>query len=105
MATLAAAEAAHYARLDAAYQKELDDYDAAQVAADKALWLADTLQDLEDDDWELEHLETRRTFDRYELDGCITFWACPECGSVDADPDEGCKACGYRTLDLEEMAA
>ncbi|NBC46726.1 MAG: hypothetical protein GVY22_01785 [Gammaproteobacteria bacterium] len=91
------------ASLAAAYQRELDDYDEAQAAADKALWLADTLQDLEDAGWTLEHLETRRTFDRYTIGCDISFWACPDCGSVDADPDEGCEACGYATAD-EEVA-
>jgi len=43
------------------------DYDQAQARADQAAWVAETLQDLEDAGWELIHLETRRSFDRYEL--------------------------------------
>jgi len=105
MSSLEAAENAHYARLDAAYQRELDDYAEGQAAADKALFLADTIQDLEDAGWTLSHLETRGRygFDRYDIGYGITFWACPDCAGIEADPDKGCEACGYGTPEHTEM--
>lgn len=78
------------------------DYDQAQARADQAVWIAKTLQDLEDANWEPQHLEDRNTFSRYTLGCDISFWTCPDCGSIEADPDEGCEACGYAT---EELAA
>jgi rubrerythrin len=69
------------------------------MGADQAVLVAETLQDLEDAGWELEHLESRHSFDRYSIGCGITFWACPDCGSIEADPTEGCEACGYATAD------
>ena len=79
------------------------DFDQAQARADQAVWIAETLQDLEDAGWTPEHLESKRGFDRYSLGFDISFWACPDCGSIEADPDEGCEACGYATIDAEEL--
>jgi hypothetical protein len=80
------------------------DFDQANANADYAVWIAETLQDLEDAGWDLDHLEDRNTFSRYTLGHDCSFWACPDCGSVDADPIEGCEACGYRTADDEVTA-
>lgn len=81
------------------------DYDQAHCRAEQAAWVADNLQDLEDAGWEPEHLESKHGFDRYTLGCDISFWCCPDCGSIEADPDDGCEACGYGTVDLEELAA
>ena len=81
------------------------DYDQAQARSDQAAWIAETLQDLEDAGWEPEHLEDRHGFSRYTLGCDISFWACPDCGSVNADPDEGCERCGFGALDPEVLAA
>ena len=104
MATLAQAEAAHYGRMDAAYQAWLDqpDPEVTEDDAHEALAAACSLQDLEDDDWELSHLESRNGFDRYELYPGVTFWSCPECGGIDADPLTGCDSCGWKTYEWYE---
>jgi rubrerythrin len=80
------------------------DFDQAIANADYAVYIAETLQDLEDAGWKLDHLEDRNTFSLYNLGCGMTFWACPDCGSIAADPIEGCEACGYRTADDEVTA-
>lgn len=93
MTTLARAEEIHLARLDAAYQRELDEYDRALTALERCK----TLGDLEDACFELDHLETRHGFDRYDIGIGDPVWACPECGSLECSPEDGCEACGFGT--------
>jgi hypothetical protein len=70
---------------------------------ESALLAAHCLDDL--DHLEPLWLEAKRGFERYSLDGELSFWACGDCGSVeDIDPDEGCQHCGYMT-EAEECAA
>jgi hypothetical protein len=77
--------------MDARHQRELDDYARAQDAAERCK----TLGDLEDAGFELEHLETKRGFDRYEIGFSDPVWACPDCGSIECSPEDGCEACGF----------
>ena len=68
---------------------------AHQPTPEAAVVELETLQDLEDAGWHPEHLESRGAFDRYCLADSTTFWVCPECDSIEADPIEGCEHCGY----------
>ena len=92
MASLEAAEAAHYNRLDAAYQVWLDEGDKHQAAIEAAR----TLEELEEAMGEtLNHLGSDRGFDRYCTGTEDSVWACGDCGSLNADPDDGCQDCGF----------
>lgn len=81
------------------------DYDQQHARAEQAAEIAKTLADLEDAGWEPDHLEDRNSFSRYSIGCGISFWCCPDCGSIEADPDDGCERCGFGTVDLEELAA
>lgn len=102
MASLAQAEHAHFARLDGAYQRQLDDEAAFDAAAERALTEAENLQDLEDAGWRPDHLETTKGFDRYTLGAGMVFFACPECGSIQCDPEDGCIDCGFGAFEDDQ---
>ena len=95
MPTLAQAEASHYGRLDAAYQRTLDDY------AEQSAYLehCDTLADLERYGFEPTLLDNQRGFDRYQinmgLDPDDKVWICGDCGWIVSDIDYGCESCGF----------
>ena len=86
MPTLAQAEAAHYARLDAAHQRWLDDEppetenltDLERVYGDALNWI-----------------ESSRGFDRYATEPEESVWVCGDCGWIVNDIDEGCESCGF----------
>jgi hypothetical protein len=86
MASLAQAEAAHFGRLDAAYQRWLDDEPPEPK----------TLNDLEQaNGGQLNWLESSRGFDRYATEPDESVWVCGDCGAIVDDIDDGCQACGF----------
>ena len=95
MASLEAAERAHYGRLDAAYQRQLDDYAEQSAYLDRC----ETLADLERYGFEPTLLENQRGFDRYQinmgLDPDDKVWICGDCGWIVSDIDDGCESCGF----------
>ena len=96
---LAQAESAHYGRLDAAYQRTLDDY------AEQAAYLehCETLADLERYGFEPTLIKNQLGFDQYQinmgLDPDDKIWICGDCGWIVSDIDDGCENCGFGEQD------
>lgn len=97
MPTLAQAETTHFARLDAAYQRALDDYD--QQAA--MLGLCQTLADLDRYGFEPTLLDSQLGFGRYQINMGAgdddKYWICSDCGSIAMSHLSGCQSCGFGT--------
>jgi RNA polymerase subunit RPABC4/transcription elongation factor Spt4 len=102
MASLAQAEAAHYGRLDYAYQRQLDDYDDAITQLDRCT----TLADLDQYGFEPTLLESQFGFDRYQINigsgDDDKRWICTDCGAITENHLRGCDSCGFHSFEWYE---
>ena len=96
MASLAAAESSHFARLDYAYQKELDDYSEAVIQLERDFETITTLQDIFDAGWEPMLLQSRSVpgFDFYDIGYGYEVFVCTDCGGIVETP-KVCEHCGF----------
>lgn len=97
MASLEAAERAYFGRLDAAYQRNLDDYDQQAAMLD----LCETLADLDRYGFEPTLIDSQLGFDKYQINMGAgdddKYWICQDCGSIAMSHLSGCESCGFGT--------